>query len=50
MKLKDNYELEMLKFVYKFVKNHLPKCLDNYFYLLQIFMIVQQERPWNISG
>ena len=30
-KLKDIYELEVLKFVYKFIKNYLPKCFNNYF-------------------
>ena len=31
MKLKNIYELEMLKFVYKFIKKFLPKCFDYYF-------------------
>ena len=31
MKLKGIYKLEMLKFVYEFIKNYLPKCFDNYF-------------------
>ena len=31
MKLKGIYELEVLKFVYKFTKNYLPKCFGNYF-------------------
>ena len=31
MKLKDIYKLEVLKFVYKFIKNYLPECFDNYF-------------------
>ena len=30
MKLRNIYKLEMLKFVYKFIKNYLPKCY-NYF-------------------
>ena len=31
MKLKDIYELEVSKFVYKLIKNHLLRCFDNYF-------------------
>ena len=31
MKLKDIYEREVLNFVYKFIKNHFPKCFYNYF-------------------
>ena len=31
MKLKDIYELEVLKFAYKFIKNYLPKCFDKNF-------------------
>ena len=31
MKLKYIYELEVLKFVYKFIINYLLKCFNNYF-------------------
>ena len=45
IKLKDIYELEVLKFVFRFIKNYLPKYFDNYFYLLRKFIITQADLP-----
>ena len=50
MKLKDIHKLEELKFVYKFVKNYLPKCFDNYFLPAPKLRTVQIDLLQNIAG